>query len=630
MPSTVKLYAPILKAAWYYSNIDHLPADLPHILVEKKAIGANGSTSMYIVEMGLSDNSSLVVTATESTVRISHCETDGTRGPIMAFRHESVDTLTAVMLALFPIILNIDMKDYDGKLLEAVNKIGTIQDAASWADKNDIPEEAVNAFYYTDAALEIFKERLDIEFGPATSNVPDEVDEALFATNNGLSGSQICFSDLNGWTPKYVKAVGTAAKPVVTKMTIGQAKAEFSHFSASRKWSPIEEMMIPRFPDDMPVMAETLRIARRICNTRNDENPAANFMWRGVTSYGKSTGIKQLAAILNVPLLIQTCHPGMEITEFKSTYVPAGTTEGIELDMSNVSVKETADDDTTKPPFFDAALTYVKSLPKDKRDEVLSPATFFMTAMMDTEMATEELLGKVEAISAADLYWLYSAVCTEMEKAPLKAKIAKLEAAGNSEKKNDEPSFIHVISNYVKALVNGYIIEIQEASRIRDSGVLVGLNEFDRAGAMIPLMNGAIARRHKDAICVITDNVGYASCRPIDSSVLRRQALIIDSYELTKEQLLDRVKRNTGCHDTGLLELGYKLWSCVKEFCEQNSIVEGSVSPTELERFIQAVHYDGPDSISWNLNDCIISKATSSIEDQRGIRDACSAIYGVI
>ena len=68
-----------------------------------------------------------------------------------------------------------------------------------------------------------------------------------------------------------------------------------------------------------------------------------------------------------------------------------------------------------------------------------------------------------------------------------------------------------VESNYVKALEHGYIVEVQEISRIRDAGVLVGLNEYDRAGAMIPLVDGRFVRRHPDAMVVYTDIMGFWS-----------------------------------------------------------------------------------------------------------------------
>jgi hypothetical protein len=186
--------------------------------------------------------------------------------------------------------------------------------------------------------------------------------------------------------------------------------------------------------------------------------------------------------------------------------------------------------------------------------------------------------------------------------------------------KEEKPGFKHVLSAYMKALINGYLCEIQEPSRIRDSGVLVGTNDYERAGAVIQLMSGAMARRHKDALVIYTDNVGYASCRPIDPSVLRRCGMIVDSYELTEQMLKDRTRRNTGCKDEALLDRCYKAWSAVAEHCATNSITEGSVSPMELERLVQAMMLDGDDAFEQNLADCIISKATSSIEDQKIIK----------
>ena len=178
----------------------------------------------------------------------------------------------------------------------------------------------------------------------------------------------------------------------------------------------------------------------------------------------------------------------------------------------------------------------------------------------------------------------------------------------------------------MKALINGYIVEIQEPSRIRDSGVLVGINEYDKAGAVIHLMSGAMARRHKDALVIMTDNVGYASCRPIDPSVLRRFGLIIDSNELPEQLVKERARRNTGCTDTSLIDKCYKAWAEVKEYCDTNSVKDGSVSPTEYECMLQAMMLDGDDAFETNLQDCIISKATCDIETQIGIRSALSAV----
>lgn len=634
MRTTVKLYYPIVKAVWGYANTELLDSELPFRLVKKSVIGPSGTENQYILEMGLLDNSSLIVVASSSSVRISVCEDVVAGVPVTSsifpFKDVSEDTLSAIILTILPFVLDIDMKQGSGKLADAVAEIGRIQGANNWTDKNDIPEIAKDALYYTDIVHTILKDKISPEFGNAASSSAEEVSDL---SANALSGALVV-EKLGTWTPKLVTANGTAAKLTSKNMNIAEARAMYSHFTAHRNWTEKEKSMIQTFPDTMPVMPETLRLAKRICDTRNDVNPVVNAMWRGVTSFGKSTGVKQLSCILNMPLLILTCDPNMEASDLKSMLVPVSEADDSEFEMDNVLTFKPAvaeQDEQTRPPHFSEAVTHLLSLDETERSAILTPSTFYSTALMDQDSACEMLLGKVEDIFLEDLCSLYCEVAQEIKTRPLQKKIDNLEAAGNKEEKKDNaPGFIHVVSNYVRALAKGYLVEIQEPSRIRDSGALVAMNEYERAGSIIHLMNGAVTRRHKDAIVITTDNVGYCSCRPLDPSFIRRHGMVIDSYELTREQLLDRVKRNTGCTDSATLDLGYLLWDTVKSYCEQNAITEGSVSPMELERFIQAVSYDGPDSISVNLSDCIISKATSSIEDQRDIRTACAAVCPAI
>ena len=640
MPTRIELCNPVVKAIWMYSGAELLSDHMPFQLIQLHSFQTSGSETWYAAEVGLPDSSSLVITVKQNSIRISHCFIDplGTfiTEPLLPFAQESDDTLAAIFLTALPAILAKDTAEYGGKLLSAVQTIGRVSDASTWQSEADIPEEVRNALYYTDIALEIFG-NMEFEFGASTSTVAEEVDDSLLIDPTGAStapkplAGALVVEYLDRWSPAFLQTTGVAASASVKKMTIAEAKAAFSHYSAHRNWTPAELALIPRFPDQMPVMEETLWLAEAITKTRNSINPVVNAMWRGVTAYGKSTGVKQLAAILNMPLLILTCHPGMEISEFKSSYVPATDKESIELDMSHVTMPASTAAPSSSHPFFAEAMAYVKAKSEAEMAAFLDVDAMLELAFMDSDSVCEMLLGRVEPIVPEQILSLYFAVSKELEQAPLREKIARLEVAGNEDKpKDNAPQFVHVVSPYVKALVNGYLIEIQEASRIRDSGVLVGLNEFDRPEANITLMNGGSARRHKDAICIITDNVGYASCRPIDPSVLRRQGFIIDSYELTREMVIDRVKDNTGCTDNGLLELGYTLWDTVKTHCEHNSITEGSVSPMELERFVQAVMIGGQDSITRNLNNCIISKATSSIEDQREIRAACSTLCSAI
>ena len=632
MPTQVKFYAPIVKAVEMFKRNSPLPGtDVPdYLMVSKNSVigtDANGrpiNGKEYFLEMLWQDGSAVVMHKKGAHIRISDMESDGTNNPCGEFKDMDEIHLAGIYLLCMPEILEADHTLAADKLKSTMDDFALyIPDFAFWATEADVPSLAKESAFYLDAILCYANDKAQWVFtepSNVTASTADPVADTL--TLNGFSGSVVACSNLNV-SFRYCASNGRVDGGVAQAMTIADAKAEFSHFSAHRVWTQAEKMMIPDFAPTTPVPPEVLRMVRYAVGTRDAVNPMCNFEWRGPTATGKSYGVRMMAHILNMPLLILTCHPAMELSEFKSTFVPASEGEGLELDMSQVALVN--DSTATMSSNLRMAIDHVSQMEMAERDAFLGGHGFFMTAMMDTEGAAFELLGKEMELEPEELCKLYTdTVCYFREK-PLRLKIAHLETAEEekTEQKEQKPGFKHVLSNYVKALVNGYIVEVQELSRVRDSGVAVGLNEYEHAGAVIHLMNGAMARRHKDAICVITDNVGYGSCRPVDQSVIRRQAVIIDTAQLSEQTVKDRVRRNTGCSDAALLNRCYDMWSKVKEYCEQNSITEGSVSPMELERLVQAVMLLGEDSFFESFNDCVISKATSSYEDQRDIRTIC-------
>ena len=630
MPTTVKLYPTILRAVEMYTRNGSLPyTDAPDYQMLSKPMSwkdATGNTvkgKEYFLELLWPDGTSTIMSKKGNDIRISDMETDGTNNPIGEFQTLDEYRMAGIYLLCIPEILQEDKLNAYGKLADKFAEFSiNLADFAIWASETDIPDITKESAFFMDAIRCYAEDKALWRFADP-SNTTATVAEQV--SNTSFQGAVVVCSNPNV-AFKYAVGNGKKDSGVTKAMTIGEAKKEFAAFASHRNWSAGELMMIPYFADNTPVMPETIRIARRILGTRDAVNPVCNIMWRGVTSFGKSTGVRQLACIFNMPLLILTCHPGMEITEFKSTFVPESEDDGIEVDVTAVAL--TGDTDTQMSPELKDAVQYVSQMEREERESFLSGKHFYIAAMMDTEGAAFSLFGKDVQMNSEDLCNVYSETICYFREKPLRLKIAHLETDDQTEtpKQENRPGFKHVTSPYVKALVNGYIVEIQEPSRIRDSGVLVGLNEYDRAGAVLHLMNGGKARRHKDAICIMTDNVGYASCRPIDPSVLRRQGMIIDSYELPEQMVKDRVRRNTGCADTATLDRCYKLWNMVREYCETNSITEGSVSPMELERLVQAVMLDGEDSLEDNLADCVISKATSSIDDQRDIKSMLTTI----
>ena len=64
-------------------------------------------------------------------------------------------------------------------------------------------------------------------------------------------------------------------------------------------------------------------------------------------------------------------------------------------------------------------------------------------------------------------------------------------------------TYTYVETDFIKALKNGYVAEIQEPSTILQPGVLVGLNSLLEQEGTITLPTGEVIRRHPDAVVVM-------------------------------------------------------------------------------------------------------------------------------
>lgn len=364
--------------------------------------------------------------------------------------------------------------------------------------------------------------------------------------------------------------LGHATKKTMmgTPKTVGEAKKMFEGFRNLQKIPAEDENFIRSFPDDFPVPKEVITIAEKYVDNLHSALPMVNFAWRGVTGYGKSTGVELLSCILGLPLMRITCHSSMEAPDFLAKFVPAS-------------------DETTAP--------HVEMPPY----EVL---------MFDPETAYQMITGVPKAgVSTKDC--LDAFALSSFKEAEAKAH------SGNQR-------FKLVESDFVTALTKGYIVEVQEMSTIRDAGVMVSLNEYDRPGAIIPLVDGRKLTRHERAMVVYTDNPGYAGRHQMDQAVIRRFNLIIDSYTLRKEDVIARVKYKTGFTEDDILEKMYDVWYNLKSFCMEQEYTEGDTSFMSLMYWANAVK----DNPYLHLRDyaimCMVNKATSDQEEQEKIISA--------
>lgn len=107
-------------------------------------------------------------------------------------------------------------------------------------------------------------------------------------------------------------------------------------------------------------------------------------------------------------------------------------------------------------------------------------------------------------------------------------------------------------SEIVRAYENGWLLEIQEPTVIRDAAVLMALNSALEPDGSINLPT-RIVHRHPDFIAVITTNRGYNGCRPLNEALRDR---IQHSEKMDLPEISVMVKRaaaKTGCTDDFLL-----------------------------------------------------------------------------
>ncbi len=347
------------------------------------------------------------------------------------------------------------------------------------------------------------------------------------------------------------------------KLTIKEAKKKFW---SEKDWTEEEKMLVPMLNDDMVVPSEVIEILNYIVKTGEDITPARNFMLRGITGYGKSTIVNMIGAVSNTPVVRVTCHPTMETSDFLTKFVPC-------VSDGTMACKNL-------PSFEDIAY--------------------------DPETAYTMITGKEKpGITPQECLEVY----------------AKSYAASQS----SGPSFKLVESDYVKGLSRGWIIEVQEPSVILNSGVLAGLNEYDHVNSVIPMPDGTYRRRDKDAVVIYTDNVTYEGCRQLNQSVIRRNFMAFDLYNMSKKDIISRVVYNTKFNDMKTLNVMYATWKKIQDYCQENAITDGSVSIVELENWALAMRVSG--DLYETCKRTVISKATAFIEEQQ---DIISSVWDVM
>ncbi|MCQ2442297.1 MAG: ATP-binding protein [Oscillospiraceae bacterium] len=410
-----------------------------------------------------------------------------------------------------------------------------------------------------------------------------QMDSGAYTPTNVISGQFTIFTNS---APVIIKGAGVVVehKDFVGKYTLNTA----------RTLNPLERMLVPTLPDWYIIPKEAEDICKHACQTTGKSMPMRNFLLRGPAGTGKTMGAQAIAAGLGLPYVKYTCSAGTEIYDFIGQIFPetdSMTTGDEQLDKELETLNAMG------------GITYenvskVMNLPElDDMD-------------YDPEGVYQSLTGQEkEGASSQDCMAVVLNRVTE--------KVTQLSKRAEPVEEKNGQNYTYVETDFIKALKNGYVVEIQEPTTIMQPGVLVGLNSLLEQTGSITLPTGEIIQRHPDAVVVITTNVTYEGCRGLNQSVIDRMSLVRDVELPSMEVMVQRAMSVTGCEDENMVSQMVQVTNDMAEYMHKNQITDGICGMRSLIDWIISTEITGDPYTSALYT--IISKATADPMDREAI-----------
>lgn len=408
--------------------------------------------------------------------------------------------------------------------------------------------------------------------------------------------------DSGAYTPNTVMAGEFTIFAKTAKVTISAATTQILHtdfegkyqLTPGRKLSVLEESLVPKLEDWYIIPEQAVNICRHAQMTTGKPMQMRNFLMRGPAGTGKTQGARAIAAGLHLPYMKYTCSASTEVFDFVGMVFPKTdtmTTGDAQLDKEREMIMGMGGINYTN-------VAKIMNLP-DLEDMDFDPCGVFqnLTGIVNEEATSRDCMAVVMDMVAE--------------------KIKALSKPAEGEQSSGQ-TYTYVETDFIKALKNGYLLEIQEPTVIMQPGVLVGLNSLLEQGGSITLPTGEVIQRHPDTVIVVTTNVTYEGCRGLNQSVVDRMSLVEDIELPSPEVMVQRAMAVTGATDEYQVSQMVQVVNDMSDYMRKNNITDGSCGMRSLIDWITSAEITG--DVYRSAISTIISKASSDEDDREALK----------